>query len=90
MQEIKISSEIATMFITSVLVVFAAIKDTPVWKYVRRWVTVISLAMGIAASFLIMPAETPIVVVIMSGVLLGATPTGIYEAVRKKEDIPKK
>jgi len=86
MQNLEIPPELM-VFVPAMLVVFTAIKATPLWKYIRNWVSLLSLLIGLGFSFLAMPEGSSVATIILSGLLLGASQTGLYETVRKKEPL---
>jgi len=70
-------------FIPVMMIIIRAIKATPAWKYVRKWVSIISLVIGVAFSFIAMPKGAAVSTVILGGLLLGASPVGVHEAIKK-------
>ena len=83
MENLQIPPEL--MFaIPAMVIIFRSLKASRVWRYIRKWVLEIAMAVGITISYFYMPADTPILTVIASGALLGWSQAGLHEATRKK------
>jgi len=81
MENLQIPPELMA-FIPVMMIIVQQLKKTPAWEYVKNWVPMISMAAGVAISYYAMPDGTAISAVVLGGLLLGASPVGVHEAVR--------
>ena len=89
MENLQIPIEL-TFAIPAMVIIFRTLKASRLWKYIRKWVLEIATLIGITISYFYMSADTPILTVVVSGVLLGWSQAGLYETTRKKEDVNNK
>ncbi len=82
MDDLKIPAELLA-YIPVMVIILQACKRTPAWRHIKAWVGAISLGVGVAVSYLVMPDTATNAQVILGGLLLGAAPSGIYEAGKK-------